>query len=195
MRLIMSNLCRGWKVLIWRRGDFLGGSGSCVVLNCVVRPLRLQRCMLHVALVSMWRHRYDGCRKQIKVAHLAQCLHRSSAHHPLKRCDLLLLAANFFIPAFILSPLAKHYTHSAFCLISRSARCCKILWRREKKTCEKVQRGPYVPACLFFPRKAVKRELYNQRSNKPVDVLHCLSREWVVAPATAPQALQVNGRK
>lgn len=43
----------------------------------------------------------------------------------------------------------------------------------------------------FFSQKAMWRELCNQRSNKPVDMLHRLSREGVVAIATTPQALQV----
>lgn len=30
-------------------------------------------------------------------------------------CGLLLLAANFYIPTFILSPLTKYNTHSVFC--------------------------------------------------------------------------------
>lgn len=123
-------------------------------------------------------------------------------------CGLLLLAANFYIPTFVFLPLTKCNTHSVFCssaagfdwragtsssLAERNAARC---WRKKmKKNCKKVKGGPYVSVCLFPPRKAVERELCNQRSNKPVDMLRCLSREWVVALATSPQALQVNGRK
>lgn len=39
------------------------------------------------------------------------------------------------------------------------------------------------------------RELCDRRSNKPVDILHRHSWEGVVARATTPQALQVNGGK
>lgn len=47
----------------------------------------------------------------------------------------------------------------------------------------------------WFSQMAMWGELCDQRSNKPVDMLHRLSREGVVALATAPQALQVNGGK
>lgn len=47
----------------------------------------------------------------------------------------------------------------------------------------------------WFSQMAMWRELCDQRSNKPVDMLHRLSCEGVVAVATTPQALQVNGGK
>lgn len=49
--------------------------------------------------------------------------------------------------------------------------------------------------CDWFSQIAMGIELCDQRSNKPVDMLHRPSWEGTVAMATKPQALQVNGGK
>lgn len=49
--------------------------------------------------------------------------------------------------------------------------------------------------CDCFSQMVMWRELCDRRSNKPVDMLHRHSWEGVVARATTPQALQVNGGK
>lgn len=147
---------------------------------------------------------------QIKVAHLDQRLRHSSAHHlvnlarsPSPRCQHL-HSHIYFIASHqvqhslsILLVCGRLWLERRHVVISGRAQCCKMLGEEKKKE-EKLQKGKTRAICFcvsVFPRKAVERELCNQRSNKPVDMLHCLSREWVVAPATAPQALQVNGRK
>lgn len=48
---------------------------------------------------------------------------------------------------------------------------------------------------IWLSQKATWGELCDQRSNKPVDMLHRLSWEGAVVMATTPQALQVNGEK
>lgn len=59
----------------------------------------------------------------------------------------------------------------------------------------KGKAGGHTFLCGWFSQMAMWRELCDQRSNKPVDMLHRLSWEGVVAIATTPQALQVNGGK
>lgn len=219
MRLIMSNLCRGWKVLIRHRGDFLGAAARALrwIVLCVhdfagclrvhVFPNPVRRCMCTCVCVcviltdtSMTNVRKDAGR-WIKVAQLHQCLRPSSAHHlAIFLSSLPTLSFIYFIASHqvqhslsILLVRTRLWLESPHFFISRRAWCCKILWKKKKPA--KRYNGGHMFCVSVFLLKAVKRELCNQRSNKPVDVLHCLSREWIVAPATAPQALQVNGRK
>lgn len=77
------------------------------------------------------------------------------------------------------------------CLLSQQS----VVLQHDEKALQKVKRGANVSVCTFFSQKAMWKELCDQRSNKPVDMLHRLSWEGAVAIATTPQAVQVNGGK
>lgn len=71
----------------------------------------------------------------------------------------------------------------------------RLLFKHAKTLTKGKTGGIRFCFCDRFSQMAVWSELCDQRSNKPVDMLHRLSWEGVVAEATTPQALQFNGGK